>query len=198
MSSVNSDALNVLAKEKALDEPPGSEIYTVGTSKLRLRLIELIDMVTLKHRRFRQLEQWTGCPADSWRKFYVGRQRCTEEMLEGLCRNFPSLSMWIVTGQVDYANKQYDPVAKNTLDQHSLSSVLDKAPSSLDSFEVLRLQIELARRMMIISEAKSDITISRLLQAIEVHASVAPQDENDGHKAGAFVSSSKTYRATES
>jgi len=132
------------------------------------RLIELIDRTTSEGRRFKQLEEWTGVEATKWRNFYGGKQRPTSEMIEGLCRHFPSMALWITTGQADFANRQFDPAAQQALDKHTLSSVLDKDPSKLDSVEVLRLEVELARRMMIFDEAKSGTSVTRLLQAIEM------------------------------
>lgn len=138
------------------------------SSALRDRLMELIDRLTIESRRFRQLDEWTRCPADSWRKFYVGRQRCTEEMLEGLCRNFPSLSMWIVTGKHDYANQQYDPAGYIAIDKTSLSTIFEKDPAQITEEEYLRLEIELARQQMIYEEGKSGLSVSKIIETMEM------------------------------
>jgi hypothetical protein len=73
----------------------------MSTENLQNRLIELIKVATLEHRRFKQLEELTGIPADRWKNFWLGRQRPTAEMIEAVCQNWPEYAFWLVTGICD-------------------------------------------------------------------------------------------------
>jgi hypothetical protein len=78
---------------------------------MRERIIELIEATTTPHKRFKELEEWTGVPSDSWRKFVAGKQRATSEMIEGLGKKFPDCCEWLLTGAVK-ARWQKDPTKK--------------------------------------------------------------------------------------
>lgn len=73
----------------------------MSTENLQNRLIELIKIATPEHRRFKQLEELTGIPADRWKNFWLGRQRPTVEMIEAVCQCWPEYAFWLVTGISD-------------------------------------------------------------------------------------------------
>jgi hypothetical protein len=75
---------------------------------MRDRIIRIIEKTTTPHRRYKELEEWTGISAESWRKVTTGKQRPTAEMLQGIARHFPQYSEWLLTGDIK-ANRQMNP-----------------------------------------------------------------------------------------
>ena len=106
------------------------------------RLIQLIDFVTNKHRRFKELEELTGINSDSWRMFYSGKQRATEEMIEKICSVFPKVALWITTGKSQPEHEQYDAKTFSLLKIHSLHSILEKEPIEVTGDEMIVFEAE--------------------------------------------------------
>lgn len=99
------------------------------------RFVELINAYTAEGRRFKELEDFSGIPAVSWRKAYNGGQRPTAEMVEALARRWPLHAFWLVTGLTD---NEFSHTAPNG------SSVLDTAHEPRPAGEeVLRLRSQL-------------------------------------------------------
>ncbi|WP_395006227.1 hypothetical protein [Undibacterium sp.] len=109
---------------------------------MKSRLIELIDLVTSKHRRFKELEEITGVSADSWRMFYAGKQRATEEMIEKICQAFPKLALWITTGTSKPENEQYDAHTFVLMKKFHLSLILEKEPCEATEDEMVVIRAE--------------------------------------------------------
>lgn len=68
---------------------------------LNERALLAVLAVTPERGRPRFLEERTSVPAESWKKFLLGRQRATLEMLEAVCREWPEYAFWISTGLTD-------------------------------------------------------------------------------------------------
>lgn len=80
---------------------------------LASRMMFLIGETTTPHKRFKELEDWTGIPSDSWRKFANGKQRPTSEMIERIGMRFPHYCQWLLTGSA-----QFRPQNKPSNDPH--------------------------------------------------------------------------------
>lgn len=103
---------------------------------MRERILGIINSTTNPVRRFKELEEWSGVKSDSWRKFHNGRQRATEEMIEGLGKRFPELVLWLVTGVDSKANCQYDIDTYVALKTYRISDILKKEPLDLTDGEM--------------------------------------------------------------
>ena len=79
----------------------------VATLSDRLRL--LLQEKTEGSRRFKWLEEQTGIPATNWTNWYHGRQRATEEMIQGIARLFPEHAFWLATGITDWTHGHICP-----------------------------------------------------------------------------------------
>lgn len=69
--------------------------------KLSRRLKEVVLATTTEYRRFKQLEDVSEVPADSWKSWFHGRQRPTAEMIEAVAANWPEYAFWLITGISD-------------------------------------------------------------------------------------------------
>jgi hypothetical protein len=68
---------------------------------LSKRMMSVVHEKTTEYRRFKQLEDATGIPADNWKNWLYGRQRPTAEMIEAVGRTWPEYSFWIISGISD-------------------------------------------------------------------------------------------------
>ncbi len=68
---------------------------------LSSRLKAVVEEKTTEYRRFKQLEDLTVIPADTWKSWYHGRQRPTAEMIEAAGRKWPEYAFWLTTGISD-------------------------------------------------------------------------------------------------
>jgi hypothetical protein len=83
----------------------------MSTETLAGRMLFLIQATTQEHRRYKELEEKTGVPADRWKAFALGRQRPTAEMIEAIGSKFPNHCEWLLTGQVR-SQWQKDPTKR--------------------------------------------------------------------------------------
>lgn len=118
------------------------------------RLLDVIEKITTKHRRNKQLEELTGIDSERWSAVSLGRQRPTAEMLEGITKAFPSLCLWLMTGQDDKANKQYDIHTFLALKKYNVNDLLKKEPLDLNDDE-LRV-IKVINAELIVARTKSN------------------------------------------
>jgi hypothetical protein len=68
---------------------------------LSSRLKAVVTEQTTDYRRFKQLEDLTSIPADTWKSWYHGRQRPTAEMIEAAGKEWPEYAFWLTTGISD-------------------------------------------------------------------------------------------------
>lgn len=107
------------------------------SSNLSDRLMILIEYTTAKHRRFKQMEEITGIDADRWTAYANGRQRPNFEMIEAAGKANPNLCLWLVTGDTDFKNEQYDPATFAAMKKHKLKELREKEPMDLTDEEML-------------------------------------------------------------
>jgi hypothetical protein len=81
-----------------------------GGGSLGDRLKIAIENNLQPYRRFAALSSMTGIPADRWKAFFLGRQRPTEEMIEGICKAWPQHAFWLTTGHCDSAGGHIAPL----------------------------------------------------------------------------------------
>ena len=74
---------------------------------------------------------------DSWRKFYIGRQRATEEMIEGLGRAFPHFVMWLICGGPNARENYFDPKTFMAIKKFNIDDILCKEPREISDEELL-------------------------------------------------------------
>lgn len=65
------------------------------------RLKIVISAETKSSRRYADLENVSGIPADHWKSFWHGKQRPTAEMVEAVCKNWSIYAFWIATGSCE-------------------------------------------------------------------------------------------------
>lgn len=68
-------------------------------SGLNERMRMVIANATREEDRYKTLEEQTGIARRRWMDFMKGRQRATDDMIEGVCRNWKKCALWIVTGE---------------------------------------------------------------------------------------------------
>ncbi len=73
----------------------------MSNTTLQSRLLMLIREEVKQSRKFKELENLTGIPADRWSAVEHGRQRPTCEMIEAVCKQWPQYAYWLATGFVD-------------------------------------------------------------------------------------------------
>ena len=103
----------------------------------RVRLV--MSLATHSHRKFKQLEEWTGIGSDRWSAVSLGRQRPTAEMIETLCARFPEMTLWIATGRTDSENRQWNVHTALARRETDLFKVLKKQPVELTDADRLVL-----------------------------------------------------------
>lgn len=81
----------------------------MSKSTLSARLRELIESKTGEYRRFKELENLTTIPSDTWKSWFHGRQRPTAEMIEASCRRWPEHAFWLSTGIDDREHGHHAP-----------------------------------------------------------------------------------------
>lgn len=65
---------------------------------ISVRMKHVIRSSTEESRRFKRLEDELGVSASSWKSWWHGRQRATEEMIHAVCKRWPQYAFWITTG----------------------------------------------------------------------------------------------------
>lgn len=85
---------------------------TAETSLLD-RFKAIIDYETHETRRWKELEELTGITTHSWRQAYLGKQRPTAEMLEGVALHWPKYAFWMMTGITDLDGHHICPANSN-------------------------------------------------------------------------------------
>lgn len=111
------------------------------SSTISSRLSEAIDHFTDKYRRNKKLEEITGIDAERWSAFNLGRQRPTAEMLEAICKAFPSLCLWLMTGKSNNAISQYDAETYVLMQSVDLADINRKAIDQLSETEMKAAKI---------------------------------------------------------
>lgn len=112
------------------------------SSTISERLHHLINTLTTASRRHKQLEEETGIPKDRWTAFAAGRQRPTAEMIEAIGRRYPDLCLWLITGDADPANSQYDPETHIARKKYDWRTLIKKEPRDLTEEEMKVLMSE--------------------------------------------------------
>lgn len=101
-----------------------------------------MELTTSKQRKFKQLEEWTGVASDRWSALSLGRQRPTAEMIEGLCKHFPELALWITTGTTDPENRQWDVETAQARRERSITKILKMKPEEISREDELVMMSE--------------------------------------------------------
>lgn len=116
---------------------------------MRERLIELIEKTTRETRRHSDLEKLTGISASSWKQFYIGRQRPTDQMIEALCSAYPQCVLWITTAKTDEQCGQIDIDAQLALREIGLKDILSKPARGWTTKEAKVARVNLAMAQFI-------------------------------------------------
>lgn len=77
---------------------------------MRERIKELIDFVTLPHRKFKNFEELTGIGATAWTNIYKGQQKANHEQIEAIGKAFPQYAYWLITGKTDEEHGHTSPI----------------------------------------------------------------------------------------
>lgn len=98
--SKEEDWYNSIPKAEALAfcSNQGLELNKLTLSD-RLKIV--ISSKTKSSRRYVDLEDVSGIPADHWKSFWHDKQRPTADMVEAVCKNWPIYAFWITTGSCD-------------------------------------------------------------------------------------------------
>lgn len=78
------------------------DLQTIGG-----RIKCLVALMLPERRRFVQLEQLSGIPADHWKNFWHDKQRAHEHMIQAAVRHWPEYGFWLVAGYVPAPNQQH-------------------------------------------------------------------------------------------
>lgn len=91
--------------------------------------------------RFRTLADASGISADTWKSFWYGRQRATEEMLAYVCCEWPEMAFWVATGLTDLRHGHVSPPRVGQVEPYPMRSM----PKTAEYFKVALKVV--ARRM---------------------------------------------------
>ena len=124
---------------------------------IRERVLLVICAVTTEARRFKELEERTKVPAQTWRSFW-NREGALPSgaMLEELGREWPQFAFWIMTGIDDWEAGHVAPPTATHLSQERISE--SKATTA---YFMSRVKLENGRR----SSIPADVS-----QALRAHA----------------------------
>lgn len=89
------------------------------------------------HGVWKRLGQQTGIPAQRWRNVMTGRQKATTEMVEALCKTWPSYAFWLVTGITDAANGHRAPCSVVTFPERLQDEDCYSEPYFMASIKLL-------------------------------------------------------------
>lgn len=148
---------------------------------MRDRLIAIIEKTTRDTRRYSDLEKRTGIPATSWKKFYLGHQRATEQMIEAICTSYPDCVLWLTTGQTDEGGGQVNIDGHLAMKAHSLASIQKKPVQRWTSTEAMVVQISHAIALRSYETRDLASQVGRLSDALTAYLkNTASRDTIDG------------------
>lgn len=75
---------------------------------LHERLKAIVEASTNPNRRYKELEEFSGITAATWKTYWTRGTRPSSEMIEAIGSRFPQYCEWLLTGRVS-AHFQKDP-----------------------------------------------------------------------------------------
>lgn len=109
-----------------------TEIPEVLWPNLAERARFVIATKTPDRGRFRALADASGISADTWKSFWYGRQRATEEMLSYVCCEWPEMAFWVATGLTDLRHGHVSPPHVGQVEPYPMRSM----PKTAEYFKV--------------------------------------------------------------
>lgn len=128
------------------------------SDRIRTTIEKLVD----SKGRPQSLEQMTGIPAETWRKFLSGKQRATLGMLESVSKIWPQYSFWFNTGMTD----------EKFGHQSSSDSAISRISESKTTISTLYLKARLEPMLHTVELA----TLNNGLEILEKEGLIASRD----------------------
>jgi hypothetical protein len=147
-------------------------------SNLNERLLSLIKAYTQEGRKYKELEEQTGVPADRWKAFALGRQRPTSEMIEGAFKRWPKHAFWLGTGAQD---DKYGHTAPEGFGYPQAAPIDSQDATKIYFEKLVQTQSELADmnasftnsiRPLGVDQSQDEIKVDRLREILELHSEI--------------------------
>ncbi len=114
---------------------------------LHERLKAIIEAATNPNRRYKELEEFSGITAATWKTYWTRGTRPSSEMIEAIGNKFPQYCEWLLTGKVQAAF-QKDPTKRPGPGEIDLS-VLDEPTEPTEEEIALTSAIEAMQKVQL-------------------------------------------------
>lgn len=123
----------------------------------RIRLV--IEVNTPDRGRYRELEEASGISSETWKAFWYGRQRATQDLLDHVFAQWPEMAFWVATGLTDVRHGHISPNFALKLEPYPIQPM----PCTADYFKA-------ATRVLRSRQAGIDLPVSELDQLAQLEA----------------------------